>query len=95
MRIAVMADIHGNRAALETCVAEARRRGAEEYLFLGDYLGEMAYPEKTLELLETLRKEAPCTFIRGNKENYWIDRLKGANPDWVWESGSSSTGILK
>lgn len=58
MRIAVMADIHGNRAALETCVAEARRRGAEEYLFLGDYL-EMAYPEKTLELLETLRKEAP------------------------------------
>ena len=56
MRIAVMADIHGNRAALETCVAEARRRGAEEYLFLGDYLGEMAYPERTLELLETLRK---------------------------------------
>ena len=68
MRIAVMADIHGNRAALETCVAEARRQGAEEYLFLGDYLGEMAYPEKTLELLETLRKDFPCTFTAEGRE---------------------------
>ena len=61
MRIAVMADIHGNRAALETCVAEARRRGAEEYLFLGDYLGEMAYPEKTLELTAPLSGETRRT----------------------------------
>ena len=95
MRIAVMADIHGNHIALETCVENARKRGAEEFLFLGDYLGELAYPEKTIDLLEQIRKEFPCTFIRGNKENYWIDRHKGLNTDWIWESGSSSTGILQ
>ena len=60
---------------------------------LGDYLGELAYPEKTLDLLDQVRKEFPCTFIRGNKEDYWIDRQKGLNPDWIREAGSSSTGI--
>ena len=95
MRIAVMADIHGNHIALEACVEEARKRGAEEFLFLGDYLGELAFPEKTMDLLEHIREEFPCTFIRGNKENYWIDRQKGLNPDWIWAAGSSSTGILQ
>ena len=95
MRTAVMADIHGNHIALEACAEEARKRGAEEFLFLGDYLGELAFPEKTMDLLDQIRKEFPCTFIRGNKENYWIDRQKGLNPDWIWEAGSSSTGILQ
>ena len=95
MKIAVMADIHGNHIALETCIDEAKRRGAEEYLFLGDYLGELAYPEKTLNKLDQLKKEYPCTFIRGNKENYWIDQKNGKNSGWIWNSGSSSTGILK
>lgn len=57
MNIAVMADIHSNHIALEACVAEARRRCAEEFLFLGDYLGELAYPEKTLELLRLLSQK--------------------------------------
>ena len=95
MRIAIMADIHGNHIALEACVEQARKRGAEEFLFLGDYLGELAYPEKTICLLEQIRKEFPCTFIRGNKEDYWIDHQKGLHPDWIWEAGSSSTGILQ
>jgi predicted phosphodiesterase len=95
MNIAIMADIHGNHIALEACIGEARKLGAAEFLFLGDYLGELAYPERTIKQLERIRKEFPCTFIRGNKENYWIDHQKGLNPDWIWESGSSSTGILK
>lgn len=95
MQIAILADIHGNHIALETCIEEARKRGAEEFLFLGDYLGELAFPEKTMDLLEQIRKEFPCTFIRGNKENYWIDHRKGLDPDWIWEAGSSSTGILQ
>jgi len=41
-KIAVLADIHSNHIALETCLKEAQKRGAQEYLFLGDYLGELA-----------------------------------------------------
>ena len=95
MRLAAFGDIHSNHIALETCIEAARKRGAEEFLFLGDYLGELAYPERTLEHLDQIRKELPCVFIRGNKENYWINHQKGLNPDWIWEDGSSSTGILK
>ena len=48
MNIAIMADIHGNHIALEACIGEARKLGAEEFLFLGDYLGELAYPERAI-----------------------------------------------
>ena len=77
MRIAVMADIHSNHIALETCFAQAQRRHAEEFIFLGDYLGDLAYPQKTLEFLGGIKKQYPCTFIRGNKEDYWIHHKNG------------------
>lgn len=94
MNIAVMADIHSNHIALEACVSEAKRRRAEAFLFLGDYLGEFACPEKTLELLGTIKKQYPCVFIRGNKEDYWISRKNGRYGDWVWEAGRSGSGML-
>ena len=94
MKIAVLADIHSNHIALERCIEEAKKLGAEEFLFLGDYIGEMAYPEKTMECLEKLRKEYPCTFIRGNKENYWIDHKNGKHGDWNWIDGTSGSGML-
>ena len=46
MRIAVMADSHSNHIALETCFAEAQRRNAEELIFPGDYLGDLAYQRR-------------------------------------------------
>ena len=60
MRIAVMADIHSNHIALETCFAEAQRRNAEEFIFLGDYLDDLAYPQKTLDFLDKIKKQYSC-----------------------------------
>ena len=94
MRIAIMADIHSNHIALEACAAEAKRRKAEEFLFLGDYLGDLAYPQKTLEFLEGMKQQYPCTFIRGNKEDYWIHHKNGKHGDWIWETGRSGSGML-
>jgi putative phosphoesterase len=91
-KIAVMADIHSNSEALRTCIHEARKRNVDEFIFLGDYIGDMASPQRTLELLKQIEEQYPCTFIRGNKENYWIDHRR--NSDEVWESGKSSTGML-
>lgn len=45
MRLALMADLHANRQALEACLADARARGAERIGFLGDYVGYGADPE--------------------------------------------------
>jgi len=47
--LAILADVHANREALDACLAEARARGAERFVFLGDLvggpqvLGEWAY----------------------------------------------------
>jgi diadenosine tetraphosphatase ApaH/serine/threonine PP2A family protein phosphatase len=37
--IAFFADIHANRQAFEACLAQARERGAERYVLLGDFVG--------------------------------------------------------
>lgn len=57
MRIALMADIHANRRALEACLAHARAAGADRFVFLGDYVGYGAEPNAVLDLLmaETAR----------------------------------------
>lgn len=95
MRIAVLADIHSNHIALDTCVKEANERDAEEFIFLGDYIGELAYPQKTIKSLRRIKDSIPCIFIRGNKEDYWINRKNGKYGNWNWKDGNSGSGMLK
>ena len=49
MLLAVFADIHANRQAFAACLDYARSRGAEQMVFLGDYVGYGADPEWTVE----------------------------------------------
>jgi diadenosine tetraphosphatase ApaH/serine/threonine PP2A family protein phosphatase len=42
--IALLADIHGNREAMAACLADAERKAAERYVFLGDLVGYGADP---------------------------------------------------
>lgn len=88
MKAAVLSDIHGNGAALERCLADAVDRGAERFIFLGDYAGELPEPERVMDRLYRLRERFPCHFIRGNKEDYWL------NPGDTWREGDSTTGML-
>ena len=44
MLIAIFTDIHGNREALEACLAHAERRPVGRTVFLGDYVGYGADP---------------------------------------------------
>lgn len=92
IRIAVMADIHSNYEAFKTCVNKTEKTGICNYIFLGDYLGDMAYPQKTLQLMQYLKEKYNCVFIRGNKEEYWINHRK--NKDEKWELGNSGSGML-
>ena len=48
MLIAIFADIHANRQAFSTCLAQARDHGAERIVLLGDYVGYGADPEWTV-----------------------------------------------
>lgn len=51
MRIALISDIHGNLAALEAVVADARRRGVDEFVNLGDSLSGPLLPLETAQFL--------------------------------------------
>ncbi len=44
MLIALLTDIHANREAFDVCRAEARRLGAEKFVYLGDLVGYGADP---------------------------------------------------
>lgn len=50
MRLAILADIHGNLEAFRACLDHARARGAERLVLLGDLVGYGADPEAVLDL---------------------------------------------
>ena len=92
MKIAVLSDIHGNYVALEKCIEYALSRGINIFVFLGDYVGELAYPQKTMDLLYALKESCPCYFIKGNKEDYWANYQ--AAGETGWQETDSTTGSL-
>jgi predicted phosphodiesterase len=65
--MAVLADIHGNRLALEAVVADARERGVDRWWVLGDIVAIGPDPVATLELLSNLDG---LSATRGNTERY-------------------------
>ena len=54
MRLAVIADIHGNVAALEAVLADVKARGADGIVNLGDCVSGPLWPRETMDLLESL-----------------------------------------
>ena len=68
MLLAVFADIHANRQAFAACLDYARSRGAEQLIFLGDYVGYGADPEWTVETVMGL-VEGGALAVRGNHDN--------------------------
>ncbi len=92
MDIAVLSDIHGNYIALEKCIKYAVDSGIRTFVFLGDYVGELAYPQKTMDIIYEMSAKYQCYFIKGNKEDYWIDYPK--NGECGWRDNDSTTGSL-
>ena len=68
MQLALFADIHGNRQAFAACLEAARARGAERFIFLGDYVGYGADPEWTVETVMALAERGALA-VRGNHDN--------------------------
>jgi diadenosine tetraphosphatase ApaH/serine/threonine PP2A family protein phosphatase len=51
MRIAFLADIHANLEALQACLADARGRAIDRYLYLGDIVGYGADPGACVDIV--------------------------------------------
>lgn len=68
MKIAVLADIHGNSLALEKVLEDIRANGGvDEYWFLGDYAAIGHDPTRVMEQISSLPE---AHFIRGNTDRY-------------------------
>lgn len=92
MKLAVLSDIHGNHIALRQCVEYALARDITTFIFLGDYLGELPYPQKTMKYLYDMQEKYTCYFIRGNRDEYWLNYRRGGESGWC--KGNSASGAL-
>lgn len=92
MEIAVLSDIHSNYLALEKCIDFALGQGVENFLFLGDYVSDCPFPQRSMKLLYELDERYNCWFIKGNREEYMIDYKSDGEQGWI--TGSSSGCLL-
>ena len=71
MKIAVMSDIHGNHVAFESCLDFLKEKEVDAYIFLGDYVGEFPYTEKTMELIYDLKRKSILILTLSQNAQHW------------------------
>lgn len=91
IHIAVLSDIHSNHIALQTCLDYLKERHINTYIFLGDYVSNCAYPEKTMQIIYSHAQKYTCYFIRGNREEMLINHTNGIEDNWHIPSTSSGS----
>jgi 3',5'-cyclic AMP phosphodiesterase CpdA len=74
MRLAVIADIHGNLPALEAVLADVAERGADRMVNLGDCVSGPLWPRETMDLLEA----CSLASVRGNHDRWLTETLRDA-----------------
>lgn len=89
-KIIVISDIHSNYAALESAFETVKRINPDGIIFLGDYVTDFPYPQRTMELLYKCQSEYKCWFIKGNREDYLLQHRKNPNDGWVYSSSVGS-----
>lgn len=83
MRIAVLADIHGNIYALQSVMEDIYRNNIDEVIFLGDLVLNGLYPKECFQLLHELK---PTVLIKGNTDG-WFDEL---DENWLLQENKDS-----
>lgn len=90
-KIIVIADIHSNYAAFESAFTAIEKIKPDGIIFLGDYVTDFPYPQRTMKLLYKCKEVCNCHFLRGNREDYLLEHRKNPNDGW---KQSSSVGSL-
>lgn len=85
MRYLVLGDVHANAPALAAVVTDARRRGWDAVLFLGDLVGYYPYPNEAIAALRALE---PDLALLGNHDALMLALADGEPAD---DLGAAST----
>jgi predicted phosphodiesterase len=94
MRIAAISDIHGNALALRAVLDDARVRGFDLMVQVGDALSGPLWPRETADVLRGLDAVHvrgnhdvalvdPETHAPGRSDRFALDRLDAATLDWI------------
>ncbi|MBA4388568.1 MAG: metallophosphoesterase [Verrucomicrobia bacterium] len=86
-RYAILGDVHSNLEALEAVLKDARDRGVNSYICVGDIVGYNANPSECVDIIRSLK----CVCVRGNHDHYCShdERLEDFHPlaanvvDWT------------
>jgi predicted phosphodiesterase len=81
MRIAVLADIHGNLPAFEAALAHVRGQAVDHLVIAGDLINGAPDSRLCWQLAQTL----DCTILRGNHERYVFD-FDTPNAPLLWRT---------
>src|SRR6266550_1305053 len=73
MRVAALADIHGNLPALEAVLRDVERERPDLMVFCGD-VASGPMPAETIDLLQTI---PGARFVRGNADRGLVDEFDG------------------
>jgi predicted phosphodiesterase len=78
MRYLVLTDIHANLEALDTCLADAKARGYDRTVVLGDLVGYGPDPNTVIERVQALE---PVAIVRGNHDKVacGLEQAEGFN----------------
>lgn len=90
MKLACMGDIHSNYMAFEKCLEYCVNEKVDGFIFLGDYVSDCPYPQRTLELLKAVKAKYQTWFLKGNREEYQLYHHGGAEDNWHYCSSSGS-----
>lgn len=89
-KIIVISDIHSNYAAFESAFKTVEIINPDGIIFLGDYVTDFPYPQRTMELLYKYKSAYKCWFLRGNREDYLLQHRKNQNDGWCLSSSVGS-----
>ncbi len=87
MRLAILADVHGNLPALEAVLQDAQQRGTDRFVVAGDFSDGPQAPA-VIRLLRAL----DGWMIRGNRENYFLAYHTGQAPE-AWHASEQWAGF--
>lgn len=76
MRLALLADLHANREALEACLAKLRKAGFDRAVILGDIVGYGADPEWTVDTVQGLVDQGGLA-VYGNHDEAVLRSAQG------------------
>ncbi len=82
MRIALFSDIHGNREALDACLAHAARQKVDRFAFLGDLVGYGADPNYVVERVAREMGRGAIALL-GNHDQAAVDGVADGMNDYA------------